>query len=447
MLHELVRYLPRFRKAYRELGNLASREEWSREEIQQFQLERINGLWRQATASVPYYERLARARKLPGRFASLEEYQSLVPVLPRETVRLRPHDFLSRDRSPGKWKRTSGSTGNPISVYWGHDAHHEMLRCKYRFLAMWGVDIFDPTVFLWGQGNVYEEGWRVYWDRLRQQVEDRLRRRLRLSTRRLRKDDLRGYLQRMKAFRPALLYSYSKAGYLLAREAREAGIRIPSLKLTILSSERVYPEYISEIESALGVPTVVEYGSIECGLLAYEDVTRRLRVREDIAFVETAPQEGAAHKIIVTVLTNPSFPLLRYEIGDLTSAPLGRPSSGFAVLEDVLGRCNSLLQTPAGDCVHPAQVELFFETDARSAVRRYEVHQRDDGSVETLLELTQPVGAGEIANWQHTLREMVGGYPVRVKVVDEIPTSASGKHRWIRSDLLSARRAGEVVLS
>jgi phenylacetate-CoA ligase len=449
MLHTIIRYLPRFQRAYRELKHLESRESWSRGEVEQFQLERINALWRRAITSVPYYEQLARERELPERFESLEEYQAAVPVLPRETVRQRPRDFLARARPQGTWKRTSGSTGNPLSVYWGYDAHQEMLRCKYRFLAMWGVDIFDRTVYLWGQGNAYEQGWKACWGRWRQPVEDWLRRRLRLSTLRLRKEDLLGHLERMAAFRPALLYSYSKAGYLLAREARQAGVRLPSLKLTILSSERVYPEYVGEMEAALGVPTVVEYGSIECGLLACEDTTRHLRVREDVAFMETVPQAGGCHRIIVTVLNNPAFPLFRYEIGDLTSAPLRRPPVGFAVLADVVGRCNSLLQTPTGNCIHPAQVELFFEAGPRSSVRRYDVHQRQDGSVEVLLELTQPVGAGEIAGWQHTLEEMVGGYPVCVKVVDEIPMSASGKHRWIRSDLLSdtARRAEEKVLS
>lgn len=449
MLHTLIRWLPRFQKAYRELTNLESRESWSREEIDQFQLGRINTLWRQAIASVPYYEQLAGTRGLPSRFESLEEYRAMVPILHRDTVRQRPREFLARERRQGTWKRTSGSTGNPLSVYWSHEAHQEMLRCKYRFLAMWGVDIFDRTVYLWGQGNAYQEGWKGRWDRLRQPVEDWLRQRLRLSTSRLRKEDLRSHLQRMTAFQPALLYSYSKAGYLLAQEARQAGVRVPSLKLTILSSERVYPEYIAEMEAALQVPTVIEYGSIECGLIACEDATRHLRVREDIVFLETIPQPGPCHKIIVTVLNNPDFPLLRYEIGDLTNAPLKRPPRGFAILTDVLGRCNSLLQTPAGHCIHPAQIEFFFETDTRSSVRRYDVHQRADGSVAALLELAQPVGPREVASWQRTLQEVVGGYPVEVNIVDEIPMSSSGKHRWIRSDLLSgtARRAEEAVLS
>lgn len=125
----LLRLLPRFRRAEREMTVLESRERWSRGEIEAFQLDRLNGVWGHAVAHVPYYRGLRADRRLPGRFASLDEFRAAVPVLSKAAVRANPSVFLSERAQPGGWRRTSGSTGNPTPVYWGAAAHQEVLRC------------------------------------------------------------------------------------------------------------------------------------------------------------------------------------------------------------------------------------------------------------------------------------------------------------------------------
>ena len=124
----LMRYLPRFQRAYQELETLAAREDWSRSEIEAFQLDRLNAVWKDAIAHVPYYRHLAAEQDLPPRFSSLAEFLSVVPVLPKSAVRAQPRAFLSERAHRGHWERTSGSTGNPMSIYWGNDAHREVLR-------------------------------------------------------------------------------------------------------------------------------------------------------------------------------------------------------------------------------------------------------------------------------------------------------------------------------
>src|SRR5205807_1956469 len=145
---------------------------------------------------------------------------------------------------------------------------------------------------------------------------------------------------RLARFRPALLYAYSTAADLLAKEAEASGFRCPSLKLVALTSEFVFPRTIATIERALGVPAVSEYGSVECGLLAGEGRDRALRAREDHVLLETLPRDDGRYDIVVTVLNNPSFPLLRYALGDVSDAPLDVPARGFARLKNIAGRDN-----------------------------------------------------------------------------------------------------------
>src|SRR5262245_8508857 len=141
MMPRLLRLLPRFREAYRALPLLERREYWTRGEIEAFQLEHLNGVWKVARERVPHYRELSEQFRLPERFASLAEYTALVPPLDRETVRVDPSRMLAPQHGAGRWSVTSGSTGEPVRIFWARDGALGMLRTKYRFLASWGIDL------------------------------------------------------------------------------------------------------------------------------------------------------------------------------------------------------------------------------------------------------------------------------------------------------------------
>ena len=376
---KLMRYLPRFQRAYQELETLAVREGWSRSETEAFQLDRLNAVWQDAIAHVPYYRHLAAEHDLPPRFSSLAEFRSVVPVLPKSAVRSQPRAFLSERAHRGRWGYTSGSTGTPMSNYWGNDAHREALRTKYRLYAMWGLDIFDRMAFLWGDSDVNAPGLAGRIARLRRPLEDRLRDRIRLPAYYVGHDDLRDYLRRIAAFRPAAIYAYSKSAYLLALEAQAMDFHCASLRLIILSSETASPRMISEVERSFGVPAIVEYGSMECGLIAGEWPDRTLRVREDLVLVETLPRDDGRFDIVPTVLTNPSFPLIRYSIGDITDAPLEVPARDPAILKNIAGRDHDLIISQSGRRIHGTCIEDVLQEDR--AIRRFRVHQGADGAL------------------------------------------------------------------
>src|SRR4051794_38398892 len=123
----LLRYLPRFRQAYRELATLEAHESWSRDEIECRQLERLNAVWGHAVVYVPHYCRLAQEAALPPRFSSLDEFRASVPVLAKPLVQARPKEFLSEAAPKGTWKSTSGSTGVKTAVFWADEAYRETL--------------------------------------------------------------------------------------------------------------------------------------------------------------------------------------------------------------------------------------------------------------------------------------------------------------------------------
>ncbi len=433
----VIRYLPRFRRAYRELETLAQREQWSRGDIEAFQLDRLNTVWRHAVTHVPYYRDLNAANNLPEQFSSVADFKATVPVLRKETVQRNPDAFLSTQAERGMWWRTGGSTGTPMRVYWSHAAHREVMRAKYRHLQMWDCDILDRSAVLWGHSASFAPGLAGRIDALQTQMEDRLRGRLRLSAYELGRDDLQKYLAQIAAFRPRMLYGYGSALHLLAREAEGCGFRCDAIRMVTLTGEPAFPYMVDSIERAFGAPATIEYGSHECGLTAVEWSDRTLRVREDLVLGESLLREDGRHDIVLTVLSNPSFPILRYAIEDVTDAPLSFPDRGFAVLSNVAGRNNDLVVTRSGRCLHSATFDALFKY-GQAGIRRFRVRQHADGSLAALVEATDTAVAIDTTRLASRLTELLEGFPARVTVVDELPQTAAGKHRMVLSDLAHA---------
>ncbi len=409
---------------------MAAREPWVRQDVEQLQLSRINEIWAHAIEHVPHYRELAATERLPARFDDLEHVTASLPILPKALVRDRGGRFLSERAEPGHWHRTSGSSGTPTAVYRSDAAHRAALRAQYRFQQSWGVDFLDRWVFLWGNGGALAPGFAGWKARVRVPVEDRLRRRLRLSPYDLSPDVLRTHLERIRRFGPVAIYAHSMAAHMLAVEAERTGIELPTLQLVVLTAEPVRDTTRDTVERVFGVPAVVEYGCNESGIIAFEATDRTLRVRDDHVWVETIPRSDGRHDIVVTVLDNPSFPLLRYALGDVTDQPIDRPETGFSILANVSGRDFDLVVSADGRVLHGQAVEDLV--DKYDGIRRWRLRQDSSGRVRLIIEGERSSGHTEL---HRRVEGLVGGFPVVLEHVDALDPISAGKHRTVVSEL------------
>lgn len=243
------------------------------------------------------------------------------------------------------------------------------------------------------------------------------------------------YLDRIRRFRPSMLYGYSSAIYLLALAAEQTPWKCPSLKLIILSGEIAYQKMIDKINSGMNAPVSVEYGSVECGIIANQWPDSTLRVREDSTYVETVPRDDGKYDVLITGLLNPAFPLFRFKVGDLTEASLEKPDQGFSILHKLAGRANDMLRARSGRMVHSLSVKHVFEH--YSNIRRFRAHQHDSGELEVLIELNDADPGFDRSDAHTKLDALLEGYPVTIKQVEQLPLTTAGKHRWVVSDLVN----------
>lgn len=437
---QLLKLLPRFRDLNSALREYEERERWSATEIQTYQLERLNRVWAHARRKVPFYRELSNIHDLPEQFGSLDEYSQQMPLLSKQHVRRSPHRFISCDAAPGGWQRTGGSTGTPMEVYWEHDAHRTMLRAKYRCEQAHGLDVFDNKVMLWGHRGSFPSGVAGQFQKMVRPFQDRLRHRLRVSAYDLSSGYLRSQLPRIQAFRPRSLYGYSSAVYLLAETAAAIGVELPELKVAVLTAEPADGRMLSAVQEKLRCTAVIEYGAVECGLIAYLMPDGLIHTRDDVVFLETVPGERGAYDMAISVLGNASFPLLRYCIEDTTSMPRQQSEKGFGILADVQGRNNDVLASKSGRRLHPMAVKHVI--DQWPEIRRFTARQYASGQMKVTLEALHTLDPKMLRRLQHRLRTLLEGYAVEIETVDRIPGNLAGKHRWIISDL--ARQAAKT---
>lgn len=443
-MRKLLTTLPRFRRAAAELPVLAERESWTRSAIETFQLERLNKVWEAARIHVPYYRALADQRSLPSKFCALDQFRHSVPRLSKASVREANPALLTNSPGKGHWQRTSGSTGTPLKTYRDTEGHQESLRAKYRFHQVWGLGIADPMAWLWSSDAVSSTGLRGQVQSAKQMGIDYLRNRLRLPASRLRKTDLQTHLRRIQAFKPSGFYGYSRATHLLAREASTSRLNIDGLSVVILTGEAASDAIIETVSHALNAPVAMEYGCVEFGYIAgtYPDGT--LRVREDVVLLETSPREDGRYDLLLTTLNNPSFPLLRYEVGDVTDQPLIMPESGFAILPEVSGRDDDLILTRSGGVIDATTIDSIFESEHFKTVRRYRIHQSVEGDLTVHIE---PIDRNTLPERQ-AIRQRIGGlidgFDVDVRIVEQIAQTDAGKHRVVTSDYCRQENAAGV---
>lgn len=127
----------------------------------------------------------------------------------------------------------------------------------------------------------------------------------------------------------------------------------PSLKVCIVTSEMLFEDDKTLMETYFGVPIVNEYGASELDLIAFENSNKEWQVNSETLFVEILDENntvlpyGEEGRIVITSLYNKAHPFIRYDIGDVGSfssiSTIRKP-----ILKQLTGRTNDIAILPSG---------------------------------------------------------------------------------------------------
>lgn len=243
-------------------------------------------------------------------------------------------------------------------------------------------------------------------------------------------------VRELNAFQPGSLLAYASALTMLVREARAGRLRI-SPRRVISTSEPLLPEARQAIEEAFGTAVANIYGTSEAGPVATGCWRGNgMHLCDDLVIVEPVDARGQrvdvgvqSDKVYVTAISNPTLPLIRFEMTDQVQlidsvCPCG---SAHRLIADVEGRVDDLFEYERGVLVHPHVFRSVLCRD-RSIVE-YQVRQTPCG-VEVL-------GVGSAVDWegiaqaiaQELTRLGVRSPVVTFQPVDQLKRQATGKIR------------------
>ncbi len=165
-------------------------------------------------------------------------------------------------------------------------------------------------------------------------------------------------------------------------EARDGRLRIAP-KRVLSTSEPLLPEVRRSVEEAFAAPVANVYGTSEAGPIGVGCWRGPgLHLCDDLAIVEPVDEAGRrvppgtrSDKIYVTAITNPTLPLIRFELTDQVTfleraCPCG---SAHQLVADVEGRLDDDFRYPGGVVVHP---HVFRSVLSREAwIVEYQVRQ------------------------------------------------------------------------
>jgi phenylacetate-CoA ligase len=162
-------------------------------------------------------------------------------------------------------------------------------------------------------------------------------------------------------------------GMVFARYCEQRALRFPSLRFVLSSYEFLSVNHRRVLQRAFGVPVFDLYGSTETGHLLMENERSEMRPSLETAFLEVIhPDAQGIGELVVTTLSNPLMPLLRYRIGDLVQR-LEQPQGTRYLLH---GRAADAFVTESGRRVTARQVDQLFAD--RPGIAHYQLIQRRD---------------------------------------------------------------------
>lgn len=425
-LHEALKRKPTFRW----LGRLEAMQWWPAERLEAYRLERLRALLGFAGERVPYYRDLFRRHDIVPARATFEDL-ARIPPLTRQAVRERFADLqASPPAGPVQTLATGGSTGVPVTVLVDMARLGFGEAARLRAHRWFGLEPGEREIVLWGSPIevTRQDAVRALRDRL---LNSRL-----LSAFDLGEAALARYADALDRFRPAKIYGYASAIYLLARYLEARGRRpARSPRGIFTTAEPLFDFQRATIERVFASPVGQEYGARDAGLIANECPAGGLHIPAEGVHVEILGDRGdGVGEITVTLFDSWSFPIIRYRTGDLGRLDTGACRCGRTLprLGGVEGRHTDFLVTPDGRCLHALSAIYVL----REAPRVAEFAVRQDALDHVVVSVVPAPGfsAADAAAIRTRLGAVLGPrVEVEVVQVAEIARAASGKFRYVVS--------------
>ena len=429
------------RAQYREFLGL---EKWTPARLAEVHHTRLATLLRHAVETVPFYRDRVKRAELAA-----------FPVLRKDDVHAHFEEMMERSllmeyRAPRRprgysWVevKTGGSTGTPTRVIHDRDFRDWGRAGRLYSQHLCGFPIGTPFFMLWGSMRDISEA----KDSAQKRILNALLRAHPLNAFLMDEARMADYAREINGSSLKHLMAYVDAAEQLARFTEKRGIQMRPLKSVMACAGTVTEESRSIIGRVFGARVHNKYGSRECADMACECAAGGFHIYHSGVHLEIVDDRdqpvpaGTAGRILVTLLHNRRFPIIRYEIGDVGAlkdgvCPCGSP---LPLLERVEGRISVFITSTGGAYVSPVFIRhLIGVVHNSGALEKFQFVQHAAAEYSLAMQMDvscdEDAFRGTAARIRHDLEKVLGPEArLTVSRVADIPVSDSGKFLYVRN--------------
>lgn len=431
-------HFERFGKKFHDLLEYWHETEWfSYNDLIDLQNEKLRVLIKHVYETVPYYQRIMRAKKLsPDDFKTVNDICKL-PVLTREDVRLHLKELISHKYSRKQLRHghTSGTTGSPLQFYWDKQC------CIVNNVADWrqknwaGLNYGDKHAVILGRTIVPVSQkkppfWRMNY----------LHNQLWLSAFHMTEENLRFYLEKLEEYEPLVLEGYPSTMFILARYLERRNKTFP-LRAILTSAETLYEIQRDTIEKVFCCKVFDFYGlaertifSTECEKHNGHHINMEYGITEVLNDSQEPVDRGKMGKLVGTSLHNYGMPFIRYVTNDVSSMQPLNCSCGreLPLMSDVTTKAEDFIVTRDRGYISPSVLTHPFKP--LNGVKLSQIIQED------IDHITIKIVPGSDYTHENTkkllsaMKERLGdNMNIDIQFLESIPRTSAGKFRWVIS--------------
>ena len=408
---------------------------WSREQLEEYQLSKLNKLLIHAYENVPYYKQMFNNLGLkPKDIQDFKDLQKL-PYLTKDIIRNNLSELKARNYSDKKFEymTTGGSTGAPLGLFYekGFSKSTEWAfikklwdRVDYKFI--------DKCVIL--HGNVVNSiSESIFWE------TSLFGRWLILSSYHMSDRNLPFYIKKIKNFKPKFIQAYPSLITILARYMKKYNILpFKSVKAILCGSENIYSWQKNLIKEIFQCKIYSWYGQTErvvLGGVCKENEGYHLFPEYGITELigkneKPIKEEGGVGVIVGTGLTNYVMPLIRYKTDDIGVHTNEKCNCHreYPILKNVEGRLQEYIITKNNKLISVTALEWhpsFYDN-----AKQIQFYQDKKGELILKIVKDKNYSNKDTNLIKDMLNRRLGDdIHLTIQFVDNIPPTKNGKYR------------------
>ena len=255
-------------------------------------------------------------------------------------------------------------------------------------------------------------------------------------------------IDKLIQIKPKFLHVYPSALTIIASHLKERNVNlsINSLRGILSGSENTFPWQIKLFKDVFGCKVCRWYGLGELSALGCScEVSDYYHMFPQYSYVELlddegkiVEREGRVGMIVGTTFDNPAMPLIRYKTQDYaergpTSCSCGRD---YLLISEIIGRSQEYVVTRDRSKIPLAPIIFGIHDAVWAEIRQVQFVQKEPGK------LILKIAPGNNFNKNSLnfirkafLERLHPNFTFRIQIVDGIPRTSSGKHKYIDQGL------------